>query len=352
MRRVLLNGVQAGAGFVSAGAVLDDLVDGDTIARVLSGGGSLVPATSRLLELAVKARQAKLRGQSEQAVDSLMIAGFSGDATTGQGSILWAPDGGGTVKTFEQMARAVEDAACPFGVQLRGPGGGQFFDLPETFDMRGCWFEQHVVGANDANIVRVADKVRVRNMSRIYGWMGFMGNSSEPVLEWDVIPGNPTFVIAELSATFGNAGSVPLIDVSAGGFLVTVFKDICGYSDQFGTAGMVGLGAGAFSLVGLVNMQMSSISPNIVKGDGTTFLAWLHDGSWSEIALPGFTGTQANSPFGVQGGAGTTAHRPFDVLQSLPPADMCTYGDRTIRKIIAYDAPLARWDDALGAGPV
>lgn len=268
--------------------------------------------------------------------------------------ILWRPDGGGNVRSWEEVMTVINGIKKPVRIWT-GPDFAGPYIIPandEPYDMHQAWFESVTIG--DSPPIEMEDGAVLLNLQKIVGVHLHGRPTSAPALIFTTTPGQPSVFFIQLAAQLANFGTFPLMRCTAASFVIFGI-DFQGHGfDPTSTAPIIDLDlgtlTGAFINFGSPQLEF----PNgAVTGDPTSTFLLVHDGTLPGVGpffSPGFAGTLINNPAGIPGGAGPSSFRPLPALWPIPIG--CCFFDTTIAppRPIFWDG--AQWVDANGIGPV
>jgi len=254
----------------------------------------------------------------------------------------------------------VNATECPFPIFIDDPTANALQIPVGTFELHECWFSQPRLGANDINIVKLADGAVLRNLSKIEGAMQLSGQpTTAPCLVNDPVgPGSPAIFSAFYAAQYTNIGTRPMIDAVGPGAAVFVIGFNSGYKVGNPATSMFGLSAGAFLIAAVID-ETANLDPTFVSGPAGTTLAYRQESggvTFAQLGTPPlFAGTVINVATTTVGGSGPTAFRPTPAFGPVLIGTM--YFDTSIappgvgRPIWFVDVPASPtgWVDATGA---
>jgi hypothetical protein len=267
-------------------------------------------------------------------------AGVPGAAS----AILWAPGGGGDATTFAEVMAFVAASDVPLNIYVNGnatiPAG--------VYEMGGAsLIATPTIGGFT---ITMADGAQLRNLGAVTGQMLLRATSTAltPLVFDAAPPGFPNIFILNFNGVVENVGTVPMIEVAAGGFFIlgiefhgTVLP---------GTAALVNLngGPGTVALVGAFGY--TELANNWLTGPAGAVLVYQNVTGGIPSPLPtnaGFAGsTFQNSLFGAS--CTGPATRPFNPLGGSLPVGSMVF-DQSLGatgKPIWWDG--TQWVDATG----
>ena len=225
-----------------------------------------------------------------------------GGGDKGSSTISWAPGGGGDATTWAEVMAFVGAVNHPLTVYLNGsasipPGvynvnGMQLISDPEI----------------DTFVITLDDGAQLNDLGAIVGQITLKSLSTAltPLVFAVPLSGGPNSLKLEFNASLENAGTVPMIEVAAGGFFVIAGLFNATLTD---TAPVVNLGAGSTLIVGVYGSL--NVTDDYVTGPASASLVYQVVTGGLPTPLPtnaGFAGTTLQNV--LTGWACTTAGRP------------------------------------------
>lgn len=291
-------------------------------------------------------------------IDDAMLRANNARSTTlsTQTSVSWKPNGGGDVRTWNEVMGVVDRVKSPvtiwMGTNADGPyvipAGTSTYRMHDSI-LAGARFAQPpTVTANDGAVFS--------NLGTIRSAQLVVHPSSNPgcSLFDPPQPMSANALITALGGSIRNAGSVAAWQPPENIGAVTFLEASRGFSG-LSTAPLIGFGVGGVALVFVqwCNTGGFELGDNLIAGDAAATILLVHDGSLPHpfpFFTVGFAGTLVNSPNGIPGGAGPTANRPQMGFTPVPVG--CEYFDQGLApaRPIFWDG--ATWRNADGTGPV
>lgn len=226
--------------------------------------------------------------------------------------VVWRDDGTGTATTWADVMAQIGTAP---NTEIYVDQSGVLLQIPPgAYNMRQAYFNAPEVNYPGVN---VQDGAVLDDLQGVRGGVILIVNpTTGPALTFTNPPpatGVQAFYI-EKSAQVSNLGTVPAVELAAGGPLfamLLIMRDL----------GVVQGGAVWFNLTGGFTLGVvvtgnelgaMPISPNTISGDAASLLAVLQDGTWGATwpTFAGFAGSFINVARANDGGAGPTAFRP------------------------------------------
>lgn len=259
-------------------------------------------------------------------------------------SLLWAPDGGGDGRTWEQIYSIINSSNTPVNIVLEGDQNTDFTIPAGDYNIHFSNFVGITFPGFEYEL-RLENGVMINDLNRINGAIKIESFGSGGNVINCVTPNNLCVFIAGLGCVVKNSGTAPIFTVQSGNLNVLAFF---GGRTEIGNPAIaiMHVPAGETALLYCVDGS-GPFTDNIISGPVGATVVLEHDGS---IPFPFptqslFLGTLLNSPQGVDGGAGPTSFRP--VPATGPVSVGCEYFDTDIGIPVYWTGAI--WVDSTGA---